>query len=204
MMPDPYDTKRRLRAALLAARRSQPPSMAARTRRADRVAQLPEVAAASCVACYVALPGEPDPAPLVTHLRERSVIVTYPRLRPDGDLDFVRPSSQDLVAGLRGTREPAGGQVVPAAAIDVFVVPAVAADAAGRRLGRGGGGYDRALRRARQDALVVALLHDREVVPLVPAEEHDVPVDVVVTEERVLRTGAPRPVDRAENHRSSG
>jgi 5-formyltetrahydrofolate cyclo-ligase len=82
----------------------------------------------------------------------------------------------------------------------VYVVPALAADAAGRRLGRGGGAYDRALARARTvrpDALIVALLHDDEVVPEVPAEPHDQLVHVLVTENRVIRTAAGR-AERAQ------
>jgi 5,10-methenyltetrahydrofolate synthetase len=166
--------------------------MAAQTSRADKAARLPEVAAASCLACYVALPGEPDPAQLVTQL-PRETLLVYPRLRADGDLDFVRPASAAFVPGLRGTNEPAEGEVVPPSEIDLYVVPALAADVDGRRLGRGGGAYDRALARAsavRPDAVVVALLYDDEVLPEVPAEPHDQLVHVLVTEKRVIRTAA--------------
>jgi 5-formyltetrahydrofolate cyclo-ligase len=176
--------------------------MAAQMSRADRAAQLPEVAAASCLACYVALPGEPDPAQLVTQVARRTVVV-YPRLRPDGDLEFVRPNTAELVRGLRGTREPASGETVSPADIDVYVVPALAADAAGGRLGRGGGAYDRALQRARPDALVVALLHDDEILPEVPTEPHDHPVHVLVSEKRVVRTAA-APPERAQTERPHG
>lgn len=205
MTSDPHDAKRRLRAVLLPARRSRPPSVAAQKSRADRAAQLPEVAAASCLACYVALPGEPDPAQLVTQL-PCGTILLYPRLRADGDLDFIRPTSAEFVPGLRGTREPASGEVVPASEIDVYVIPALAADAEGRRLGRGGGAYDRALARAqvlRPDALVVALLHDDEILPEVPAEPHDQPVHVLVTEKRVVRTAA-APGERAQTGTAHG
>jgi 5-formyltetrahydrofolate cyclo-ligase len=164
--------------------------------RADRAAQVPEVAAASCLACYIALPGEPDPAQLVTQIAQDAVVV-FPRLRPDGDLEFVRPGTGTFVPGLRGTSEPADGKVVQPGEIDVYVVPALAADATGGRLGRGGGAYDRALRRARPDALVVALLHDDEIVPQVPTEAHDQPVHVLVTEKRVVRTAA-APPERAQ------
>ena len=202
MTSDPHTAKGQLRAVLLPARRSRPPSLAAQKRRADRAAGLPEVAAASCLACYVALPGEPDPAQFVTHLASDTVTV-YPRLRPDGDLEFVQPDSTDLIVGLRGTMEPAGGRVVPPGEIDVYVVPALAGDAAGGRLGRGGGAYDRALQRARPDALIVALLHDDEIVPTVPTEPHDRPVHVLVTEDRVVRTAA-APAERAQNESPHG
>ena len=59
---------------------------------------------------------------------------------------------------------------------DVVLAPALAVDRTGARLGRGGGSYDRALARVRPDALVVALLHDGELLPpgqTVPTEPHD-------------------------------
>lgn len=202
MTSDPQAAKRRLRAVLLPARRSRPPSLATQKSRADRAAQLPEVASASCLACYVALPGEPDPAQLVTQIAGGTTLV-YPRLRPDGDLEFVRPDSAAFVPGLRGTTEPAGGEVIAAQDIDVYVVPALAADLAGGRLGRGGGAYDRALARARPDALVVALLHDDEIVAELPTEPHDRPIHLLVTENRVVRTAA-APAERAQTEGTGG
>jgi 5-formyltetrahydrofolate cyclo-ligase len=61
------------------------------------------------------------------------------------------------------------------------VVPALAVDHRGARLGRGGGYYDRALSHARPDATLVAVLFDDELVDHLPAEPHDRPVDAVVT-----------------------
>jgi 5-formyltetrahydrofolate cyclo-ligase len=63
----------------------------------------------------------------------------------------------------------------------MVVVPAVAVDARGARLGRGGGSYDRALARIAPETLVVALLHDGEVVDELPDEPHDRRVDAVIT-----------------------
>jgi 5-formyltetrahydrofolate cyclo-ligase len=66
-------------------------------------------------------------------------------------------------------------------------VPGVAFDASGRRLGRGGGSYDRALAARGAATLAVGLAYDEQVVDEVPTDAHDVPVDVVVTPTRVLR-----------------
>jgi 5-formyltetrahydrofolate cyclo-ligase len=65
----------------------------------------------------------------------------------------------------------------------IIISPALAADREGRRLGQGGGSYDRALARRGPHALVVVLLHDDELLPAgdVPVDAHDVPVDVAVT-----------------------
>ncbi len=86
-----------------------------------------------------------------------------------------------LRTAARGLLEPAGPRLGPEALADcdLVLVPALAVDRAGRRLGRGGGSYDRALPRAR--GLVVAVLHDGELVEQLPAEPHDVAVRAVVT-----------------------
>jgi 5-formyltetrahydrofolate cyclo-ligase len=108
--------------------------------------------------------------------------VLLPVLADDGDLDWApHDPAVALVRSARGLLEPAGGRRGRAAlaGCDLVLVPALAVDVAGRRLGRGGGSYDRALPRAR--GLVVALLHDDELLDAVPAEPHDVPVGGVVT-----------------------
>ena len=96
-----------------------------------------------------------------------------PVVLPDRDLDWVR-FGDDRRLGV-----DALGQC------DVVLVPALAVDRRGVRLGRGGGSYDRALPRAR--GLVVALLHAGELLDELPAEPHDHPVDAVATPSGVVR-----------------
>ncbi len=110
-------------------------------------------------------------------------------LRADGTLGWGTWTGT-LVEGRRGLSEPPGSDASLASA-DVVVVPGVAYDAAGRRLGRGGGSYDRALASVRVP--VVAVATDDEVVDEVPVEPHDVRVDVVVTPTRVLYAGTEMP-----------
>jgi 5-formyltetrahydrofolate cyclo-ligase len=90
-------------------------------------------------------------------------------------------------AGLLKPTEPPRGTGAVASA-DLVIVPALAVDARGNRLGRGGGGYDRALARVGPAVPVVALLHDGELVGRVPAEPHDRPVPMAALPSRgVLR-----------------
>jgi 5-formyltetrahydrofolate cyclo-ligase len=108
--------------------------------------------------------------------------VLLPVLQPDGALDWARYTGE-LTDGPRGLREPTGprlGQAAVAGA-DAVVVPAVAVDRRGVRLGRGGGSYDRALARVAPGVSVTALLYDGELVDLLPAEPHDRHVGAVVT-----------------------
>jgi 5-formyltetrahydrofolate cyclo-ligase len=112
-----------------------------------------------------------------------------PVLRADGDLDWAPYAPGDaLLPGLRGTVQPAtavlGTGAVAGAGL--VVVPALAVDRTGNRLGRGGGGYDRALARRRDRAgtgpgAVVAVVFADELLDEVPTQPHDQPVDAILT-----------------------
>ena len=102
-----------------------------------------------------------------------------PLLRPDGDLDWASYEGPDsLVPGPRSLLEPTEpARGVPAiTSADMVIVPALAADQRGNRLGRGGGSYDRALARVGPSILTVALLYDGELADEVPAGPQDQPV----------------------------
>ena len=114
---------------------------------------------------YVARMAEPDTAPLIAELHRRGVRVLLPVLLPDLDLDWAVDDGERHRSSVhRGLTEPTGTPLGPTAiaAADVILAPALAVDRRGVRLGYGGGCYDRALTRIRPDALVVALLHDGE------------------------------------------
>jgi 5-formyltetrahydrofolate cyclo-ligase len=148
----------------------------------DHVLSMPQVAAAGTVAAYYSVGREPATHSLVYALWKRGSYVVLPLLLPDGDLDWASYEGPDsLVAGPRGLLQPAepprGTGTVARA--DVVLVPALAVDRSGRRLGRGGGSYDRALARVGEQVPVIALLYDSELVDEVPAQEHDQPVRAV-------------------------
>jgi 5-formyltetrahydrofolate cyclo-ligase len=145
----------------------------------------PRLEAARCVACYVDVPPEPPTGQLIGALQARSCRVLLPILHADRGLGWGDYEGRDrLVPGRWGLLEPAhdlGTEAIRDA--EVIIVPAVAVSHDGVRLGRGGGSYDRALERAAPNALVIALLHDGELLPAgaVPVESHDRVVDAVAT-----------------------
>jgi 5-formyltetrahydrofolate cyclo-ligase len=171
-----------LRDRLLAARRS----LSAETRASAAAAvqavlrDLVRAQSPAIIAGYVPVGPEPGGPDLPEALAGRLIL---PVLLGDNDLDWVRyegPGS--LRPGPRGLREPLGTRLgrdaISAAAM--VVVPALAVDRSGLRMGRGGGSYDRVLARA-ANAYTVALLHDAEFLPAVPAEPHDRRVHAVIT-----------------------
>ncbi|MET9482202.1 5-formyltetrahydrofolate cyclo-ligase [Streptomyces sp. NPDC006638] len=154
---------------------------------ARRAADLAALAGARTVAAYVSVGREPGTRVLLDALRARGVDVLLPVLRADNDLDWARyEGAERLVRAGRGLWEPAGPPLGPDAVLtaEVVLLPGLAVDSRGMRLGRGGGSYDRVLarlERAGATPALAVLLYDDEVIERVPAEPHDRPVHAVVT-----------------------
>lgn len=181
-------------------------------RLAAGVRALPELGPPSrleVVAGYVARPGEPSTDALLAAWRQEGRRVLLPVVRGDRDLDWAADDGTRGPGAVVDVAEPTGDRLGLCAVhrAAVVVVPALAVDLRGARLGQGGGSYDRALARVAADALVVALLHDDELVvdDELPDEPHDRPVDAVVTPARVVRltrapaaarAGHPQPASR--------
>jgi 5-formyltetrahydrofolate cyclo-ligase len=185
-----------LRDQLLTARRRHPLSAAREDAEAiaAHLLQTPEVRRAATVAAYVSLSNEPGTGPLIEQLYAMGRRIILPVLMPDHDLDWAAYSGPDLlVPASRGLLEPAGPRLGPeaVATADVVLCPGLAVDRSGRRLGRGGGSYDRVLGRVPVGTFVCTLLYDGELLGTLPAEAHDRPVTAVVTPRGVIRLPAP-------------
>jgi 5-formyltetrahydrofolate cyclo-ligase len=180
--------KRQLRRSVLQERDALPSE--ARTglgeRIADRFVDLPEVRGASTVMLFSSFGSEVPTGPLIERLRERGVTVALPRIE-DGDLvpvafvpgDPVRPTSF-------GALEPIAPNELDPRSLDVVGVPAVAFDRLGRRVGYGGGYYDRFLREL--TAFRVGIAFSLQVVEgRLPAGSFDLSVHAIVTEEETIR-----------------
>jgi len=171
---------------------------------AERALELPELTEAGTVAAYVSVGREPGTRPLLDALRERGVHVLLPVLLPDNDLDWAEYAGADQLApAARGLLEPGGPRLGPGAVTeaDAVLLPGLAVDGDGMRLGRGGGSYDRVLARisaAGVRPVLAVLLYDAELVGSVPTEPHDLPVSVAVTPSEVRRFAAPPPHGAAD------
>jgi 5-formyltetrahydrofolate cyclo-ligase len=184
--PDVPAQKRVLREAALAARAALSEADRSRADAALAAAVRRIVRGTALVAGYAPLGDEPGgsslPEQLAATLPPGGLLL--PVLRPDRDLDWVRYDGSLAAGGtLRAVREPPGPRlgVDAIAAAEIVIVPALAVDATGARLGRGGGSYDRALSRVHPGVPVIALLYAGEVVPAVPTEPHDHVVTAALT-----------------------
>jgi 5-formyltetrahydrofolate cyclo-ligase len=148
------------------------------------------------VCCYVPITHEPGSLAVLDALHDAGLQVLLPIVPPEDADQPVRaldwalyrgPSS--LVAGPYGLRQPAGPGLGPDAITSarLVLVPALAVDRRGVRLGRGAGWYDRTLPLARRGASLVAVVRDVEVVDNLPADEHDVQMSGVLTPHHGLR-----------------
>jgi 5-formyltetrahydrofolate cyclo-ligase len=181
--------KRRLRRAILDDRDALAPyDRRERSRRiVDRILAMPELRRAGTVMAFWSFGSEVDTAPLLTRLHEAGIRIALPRIQRD-DVIAVDYVPGDVVAPTPfGAMEPTEGRPVDVEEIDVVVVPGVAFDRDGARVGYGGGFYDRFLRRVRPGVPAVAIAFAMQVVGRVPTGSIDRLVDAVVTEDEVIR-----------------
>jgi 5-formyltetrahydrofolate cyclo-ligase len=140
------------------------------------------------VAAYWPVGSEVDVRPALRELLARGCRLTLPWVDgPSLQLAAV-DALEDLVPGWRGVLEPGPERrrPVPLSTVDVVVVPGLAFDERGHRLGSGGGHYDRLLADRGPGTAVVAVAYAEQVVPAVPVEAHDAPVDAIVTDRAIL------------------
>ncbi len=188
------ESKAQLRAAIRAARAAR--SLEARTADAHAIAvhalsMLPSQH--SSVSAYLSLPTEPGTDPLVAAAHAAGHAIRVPRIT-GRDLQWIAllPDAV-MVPGPLGIREPEGDALDPRGLgeLDVMFLPGLAVDGSGRRLGQGGGYYDRALAslpsHAEGGPLLAVVLFDEEVLDEVPYESHDRGVDAAVTPDGIIR-----------------
>ncbi|MFZ7127067.1 MAG: 5-formyltetrahydrofolate cyclo-ligase [Desulfobacterales bacterium] len=143
------------------------------------------------VMLYVAGTGEVPTRNIIRKTSDLGKIVVLPAFIPEKfemKLLKIDHPERDLVPGPRGILEPnpARCKEVPIDCIDIAVIPAVALDEKGGRIGSGEGYYDRLIPDLPITTRKVALAFDLQIVPQVPMESHDKYIDIIVTEKRTI------------------
>ena len=182
---------RRRRQALSEGERNQ-----AAHRLGEHLVGLPEFRQARLIAAYLGVRGEIDLAPTIDAAWNDGKTVCIPLIEGESMRFFEYARDTRLRPGPFGIRQPDPDTevAVDATALDLVLVPLVAFDPAGNRLGMGGGYYDRqfAFRRATPDGRprLAGVAHAFQQVPALPAAAWDVPLDLVATDQTVIRPGA--------------
>jgi 5-formyltetrahydrofolate cyclo-ligase len=154
----------------------------------EKLVSLPELDRAAVVFCYVSIPHEVETRTFIEYLIGRGKTVCVPRCMEDGIMEArAIKSLADLAPSPPfGIAEPDGSaELVGPARIDLAVVPGLAFDRQGRRLGKGGGYYDRFL--AKCGAVKCGVCFDAMLEDVLPAGLFDVPMDIVLTDRAVIR-----------------
>ena len=186
-----HELKEQLRARLTAARRALSAAVRAELSRqvVERVAEWPLFQTSAAVLLYSAIDAELDPAALRAVADAAGKSVYYPRIA-DGSssLTFVRLApGEGLKPGRWGIGEPTGTHIFSGDSPALMIVPGVAFDRHGTRLGRGLGYYDRALRQFGASCVSIGLAFTLQLVPSLPREDHDELVGFIAMETEILR-----------------
>lgn len=151
------------------------------------------------VLTYCSVGNEPSTLALIDSLLKSGRKVCLPRCidldeegHRTGTADAMEArvitSFDDLAAGAYGIPEPnPDTELVPPEEIDIIMLPCLSCDRSCRRLGKGAGYYDKYLSKVRKDCFTMALCYEEALADEIPVEEHDMPVDAVVTEKTVYR-----------------
>lgn len=163
---------------------------------AERALAWPPMARARRVLVYLSMAGEAGTGALIERLLEAGVDVAGPKV--DWEARTISPARitdvlADVVQGRLGVPEPAPHTMgVALETIDVVLVPALAFDLRGFRLGRGAGFYDRLLASKARRGLALGYGFEAQLAQRVPTEPHDARLDALATERRVLEFNGPR------------
>jgi 5-formyltetrahydrofolate cyclo-ligase len=141
---------------------------------------------ADCLALYSTIHNEVLTEVVARQALKAGKTLVYPRVKND-DLEFVEVLDlTELVPGTFGVLESQGNRLVPVEELDLVVVPGVAFDLAGHRLGYGRGFYDRALLACRSDCTKVGFAYDSQLLAALPSAKHDQKLSMLMTEQRTL------------------
>ena len=197
MSDDLVEAKRALRQAMRAAREAvNVEQRVSRTVPAvERLLDLPVFAKIEdrVFAGYIAVGGELSPAGALAFVRDQGGTVALPRVSdaaPRLRFHTIAPETRLRTGRFGLTEPPETAPEIGAGALAAMIVPGLAFDAAGRRVGFGGGYYDGVIDEARAGgAVIIGFAYDFQIVDRCPAGPEDRAVDVVVTDARVLRAG---------------
>lgn len=197
--------KRTLRKQVLAQRRllSHTEWRASSDRTQRNLLSLEEFATAECIALYASAHHEPDTGMILEAAMAAGKRVLYPVVRGDEMVLRQVKGITCLRRGCFGILEPAEGPDHQADEADMIVVPGVVFDLNGHRIGYGKGYYDRFLQHPGRRAHLVGLCHDFQVIDgALPADLHDIQMEILVTDRRIIRCGSNRRhSDGPDSHR---
>ena len=187
-------SKQHLRSELLAQRLALPTALCteASIQAQKRVVGLAAFQRAKTIVLYASKANEVQTDLLFDVARHASKTILYPKVAHDTLHYEVVADRTNLISGHYGILEPPVATIATLYDVDVIIVPGVAFDQTGHRLGFGKGYYDRALMQKSPQTLLIGLCHNFQLVDQLPHEAHDIPMDIIVTDHQVVRVRTDR------------
>jgi 5-formyltetrahydrofolate cyclo-ligase len=156
----------------------------------ERLFSLPEYLSAQMVLLYASFRSEVETMSIIRESIAKGKRVVVPKV--DAEMHMLRlyeiKNTDELHDGYMGIPEPVlrDERIVPIEDIDLIIVPGTAFDFSGNRLGYGGGYYDILLSKRSRKIPAIALAYEEQLVDSIPSEEHDINVDMIVTDKRII------------------
>ncbi len=147
---------------------------------ASAIEQLPYFKSASNILLYHSLPDELNTHSMIDKWSAYKSIF-LPRIN-DNELEILHANNTQL--GAFNIQEPVGSTIIPLSTINIAIIPGVAFDKNGVRLGRGKGYYDRLL--CQCNVIKVGICYDFQLLEKLPSDSHDIPMDIVITPKQTL------------------
>lgn len=155
-----------------------------------RLMDMPEFEKSEIVMIYLPIPEEVDVSPVALRGWQEQKVICAPKISWDRRHMLpieIHSLESGLVETVKGLREPDDGEPIDMESLDMVLVPALVFDRQGNRLGRGAGFYDRFLANKGFDGISVGIAFGEQIVDEVPVHSHDVPVNILVTDEEIMR-----------------
>lgn len=161
----------------------------------EKLADLKEYKESSIIMCYMDFRNEVMTADFIQESFNRNKRIAVPLVvrNRNGQRELlaseIHDLKNDLAQGTFGIREPVKDRIreIQPQELDLVIVPGVVFDIRKNRIGYGAGFYDRFLTRTKADCLKAGVAFDMQVLNEVPVDVHDVPLDIIVTESRIIR-----------------
>jgi len=156
----------------------------------ERLCRQPEFEEAKVVMMFFSVHREIDTSfALIEALRQKKCLILPRIIWETRDMEAVRIETLncEIAVGRKMLREPVGGDTIHPSEIDLVVTPGLGFDEAGNRIGRGAAFYDRFLANPDFKGVRCGFTFEEQIIPSVPVDTHDIPMNLLVTDVRVVR-----------------
>ena len=143
-----------------------------------------DIIRARTIFIFISFKSEVDTIPIIERLLEAGHSICVPRLEGN-TMKAIRISSLDNLEDTRYAKEPKVGEIVEADEIDTIIVPGVAFDRKGNRIGYGGGYYDKFMKKIRKDCRKIALAYELQLLESIIVDKWDIEIDSLITEKNI-------------------